>query len=365
LHFSFFGIVAEIENRLLLIGSSEVLSRAYFQSHRLVNCISEMMKVTVILALLLIIGNQAPALGSIIAVCIGGQTARLQPTLLRPLFTSNPQDKFRLFYSLQSGDNDTDIKYWSDKSYVYDPSKFSSLNKDQIRSGVEEVYSDLSNVQVIALETGTGRSAHEWSAQQVGGHPLSVIRLPKAVPEIVFNMYEHQNVCAAQIDRYVRDTGTPMDYVFWAREDMHFYTAIDFAPLKAMLDPASSGQGAAVVGQNGTCQLISRQCLTHGGISLRGYLWKAEVALPAMHGRFDYYRQLHSQGESVVTVEAFEEALMRHRNVTVCPVSADLLPTVAVRHTVNGSFCIPPMEASKSCYPSGMYSYVMSKLCQK
>jgi hypothetical protein len=319
----------------------------------------------VILVLFSVLELYTLSLASTIAVCIGGQVARLQPTLLRPLFTSNVLDKFRLFYSLQTGNNDTDIKYWSDKSYVYDPSKYSSLDKDQIRSGVGEVYSDLSNVHVIALETGQGRSAQEWSSQQVGGRPLSVIRLPKAVPEIVFNMYEHQNVCAAQIDRYVGDTGTAIDYVFWAREDMHFYTAMDLVPLKAMLDPAAAAQDAESGRNSTSCQLISRECLTHGGISLRGYLWKAEVALPVMHGRLDYYRQLHSQGESVVTVEAFEEALMRHRNVTVCPVSADLLPTVAVRHTTNGSFCIPPMEASKSCYPAGMHSYVMSKLCQK
>jgi hypothetical protein len=157
----------------------------------------------------------------------------------------------------------------------------------------------------------------------------------------------------------MRDTSTALDFVFWAREDMHFYTPFDLAPLKSMLEPADAAAGHS----NQTCQLISRGCLTHGGISLRGYLWKPEVALPIMNGRFDFYRHLHGRGESVVTVEAFETALMQHHNVTVCPVTPDLLPTVAVRHTGNGSFCIPPMESSRNCYPTGMQNHVASMLC--
>lgn len=309
-----------------------------------------------------------------IAVCIGGQLPRLQPHLMSPLFAANPKYHFTLFYSLQYSVNASETKFWSDKQFVFDPAPVGALNRSLVKQALLSTYKPHNDVNIGSVRFGLGLSAKKWSEMYFNGGALSVIRLPAAVPEIVLNMLSKQTDCAEQIVHYEQSTSVQFNYVFWGREDLHFFKPFDLHNLTAYLgnqsatSTGSSPSDQVVTKQSNTsenCQLLVRNCLTHGGLPLRGYIWTRDIAIPTMLNRMKYYSQLLRRNESVVTVEAFEYHLMLHRNISVCFVNKDYFPTVAVRHTVNGRFCIPPMEVGKRCYPTGFDRYVSHHKCRK
>ena len=303
------------------------------------------------------------AYGSTVAVCIGGQTARMLPSLLSPLFQDNSELQFKLFYTLQSSNNH-DVRYWSDRSYTYEPSKYGKMDRSEILSSLMVEYKNLTNIEIGAVEMIQGLSAEEWSSQHFNNKSLSVVRFPMSMPEIVLNMFQKQNTCADQILQYEAKHSLKLDYVFWAREDLHLYNAMKLSNLAAYLQGSASVPNT-VSATGGACQVITRSCLTHGGVALRGYFWTRKVALPVMQGRFDFYRKMQSANTSFVTVEEFERDYLASLSAIVCPVEVDHFPTVAVRHVKNGDFCIPPMEVAKGCYPMGAQSYVQHKRCHR
>lgn len=300
--------------------------------------------------------------GRTVAVCIGGQVPRLQPSLFQPLFDANPEYTFKLFYSLQYSENSKDTRFWSDATMVYEPTLFTNISHLNMKTALQSVYANNPNVEVISTRFSKGLSARNWSLSLLNGAPLSVITLPSEVPEIVFNMYAKQSDCLRELTAYEQSTKTLFDWVFWGREDLHFYQELNLQHLTQLFSPhlvTRPDNSSHTV----TCQLLTRSCLQHGGISMRGYLWKRNTAVQIMANRFNYYNSLQQRNISVITVEAFEKSIMEHYNVTVCTAPVDDFPTVAVRHVSNGSFCIPPMEVRKACYPAGKLEYVREHLC--
>lgn len=293
---------------------------------------------------------------------------RLQPDLLMPLFASNAQFNFKVFYSLQYTNVSGEAKFWSDSNFVFNPSKIGLLKLEYVEQALKTTYHILDNVKVAGVKFSKGLTSAEWSVKHFNRQPLSAIQLPVSQPEIVLNMLAKQTDCAQQILQFETERNLTFDYVMWGREDLHFYRPLDLAKLTSLLHPAPRGVDAVVTKQSAPgrgCQLLVRNCLTHGGLPLRGYLWTRDVALPAMQMRMEHYRHLLAQNLSVITVEAFEDNLMQRQNISVCHVNKDLFSTVAVRHTVKGGFCIPPTEMSKRCFPTKMDSYVSKKICKK
>lgn len=301
--------------------------------------------------------------GQSVAVCIGGQVPRLQPSLLQPLFGVNPAFDFKLFYSLQYSDNAKEARYWSDANMVFEPSQYSNVAHSNMKTALRDVFVAHRNVEVVSVTFSKGMSARNWSTTHFQGNPLTVITLPSEVPEIVFNMYAKQNDCLQKLAAFEQMTNTSFDYVFWAREDMHLYQDLNLHNLTQLFQPYNHTDANHTV-RTVTCQLLTRSCLTHGGLSLRGYFWPRDTAVRIMGNRFNYYRLLQERNVSVVTVEAFEKSIMEHYNVTVCAVPVEYFPTVAVRHISNGTFCIPPMEVRKACYPAGKQEYVREHMCR-
>lgn len=326
------------------------------------------------ISILLCLSTFASVVPSQVAVCIGGQLPRLQPQLLSPLFTANTQFHFTLFYSLQYSVESTKAKFWSDDQFVFDPSQVGKLNRDKVEQALRSIYKPHENVDIASVQFGLGLSAQQWSERYFNGSALSAIQLPVAVPEIVLNMLSKQTDCVEQIMEHEQKLQTKFDYVIWGREDLHFYKPFDLHNLTSYLQPAphsadnvTSADGLITKRSHPhqPCQLLIRNCLTHGGLSLRGYIWTRDIAVPTMLYRMDFYRYLLRRNERVITVEAFEQSLMLHRNISVCSVNKDYFATVAVRHTVNGGFCIPPLETNKRCFVTGMESYVNKHKCNR
>jgi len=303
-----------------------------------------------------------------VALCIGGQLPRLQPDLLIPLFAANAQFNFKVFYSLQYTNVPGEAKFWSDSNFVFNPSKVGLLKVEYVEQALKTTYHILDNVKVAAVKFGKGLTSAEWSTKHFNRKPLTAIQLPVSQPEIVLNMLAKQSDCAEQIIQFETERNMTFDYVLWGREDLHFYKALDLPLLTSLLHPAPRGLDAVVTKQSlpgQGCQLLVRNCLTHGGLPLRGYVWPRAVAIPAMQARMHHYLHLLERNLSVITVEAFEDHFMQQQNISVCHINKDLFPTVAVRHTVKGGFCIPPTEMSKRCFPTKMESYVSKKVCKK
>lgn len=328
-----------------------------------------------------------------IAVCICGQLSRMQIHHIEPLISANNDVHFSFVIVLQLS-TDNSIVYNSGKKHIgenFRPIPEASWNKSKITSHLRTILSsDNSRVESVQYVEPLNRS--EWE-HYMGNSTHSrlytldrIFHLPEIQPSIL-NMYRNQELCAAHFQLVYEKSDTTFQYLISTREDAYFFKAPNISNI--IQYGLNNAKG---------CDLITKDCLGWGGISMRFQFWKFAVGLQVLSTRLAFYQSLYTmklnvsnlaglhcyhlpaktknklriawndESSYITNPECFEETQVKYLRHSICKVSMDELKVSASRHTANYSFCFIDEEVQdfhgKPCYPKSSEIFVKSYMCR-
>ena len=330
-----------------------------------------------------------------IAVCITGQTTRLLPRLIIPLFVANRNYHFNLFYNLQPSKT---LSYATHPHLKYEPSPYSFLSFEQLKSNITSLYSEFDNVLIKSfIFTPQMSGGHEdWKKYLGTEKQLDVISQYSYMQDSVLEMYYKIHLCGTAVEEYSNSTGNVFDFVIQAREDVVFFK--DFH----LENVTNKIRDTAYASSSASCDILSKQCLAWGGLNMRFYITNGKKGLKFLSSRISFYKQLitekhvidhekmhrrhmHAQNLSLMNPTArmsFMTALMddmrRERHISnpeqfdlqhaqnlslePCFIPVEQYPVAAARHTSNENYCFIKLEIL-NCVPRGYEAFVESREC--
>jgi hypothetical protein len=206
------------------------------------------------------------------------------------------------------------------------------------------------------------RTKDEWrrvilpqEAKGKGSGRLDRIEKYAGQQHTILNMYRQQSECAKSVELLEQYYGARFDYIISTREDTFFFRHVDLRTLLAARD--------------GSCGLTARDCLSWGGINMRFQLLGRDVGLPLLRDRIRFYASLFGSENAwgrpmrFFNPEQFEMMAAEVYNVSTCSLSVEQIPVTVARHVRNGTFCFPPFEVMKGCFPRGAEALVRSRRC--
>ena len=297
-----------------------------------------------------------------VAVCVTGMPERLQPgPLLERLVLANGDIDFDVVYALAAP---SALFYATDGAMSFAASPYAALTPAELRAAlarrvgarrgarvhvIEPFVPDLGDAALRA-ELGAPAGARlDRITQAAGGGVYGDIQAR------VLNMFRHEAACARRVEALERARAARFDAVVAAREDVYFWRDVD---LRALLPSL-----------RGSCDIIAKDCLFHGGINMRLQLLRRASALRALRERLPFYASLFGASRTVFNAEAFELEQAHALNLTVCKRSVEALPVAVARLTDrDGAFCFPPWEVEharerRRCVPSGFENFTRSRRC--
>ena len=169
-------------------------------------------------------------------------------------------------------------------------------------------------------------------------------------------MYEKTVNCANYIKNYRDAYGKSYDYVISTREDAIVLKEMNLKELLPML------KSKHFSGPASKCDILSKDCLSWGGISIRLWLFTEEVGLKFLSSILDWYKELIRKRRRIYNPEQFNADHLKHMNLEFCGISVNQMPVTAARHTKNENYCFIHQEYN-GCIPSGLEDSILSKKC--
>ena len=256
-----------------------------------------------------------------IALCVSGQTSRLQPRhLLTSLINSNPAYSFYVFFNLQKHTH----VFNTESNRTYTHSNYNEMEEHEIVTKLEKLYfQNASNVQGVSVNFHHSHDFKFWSAQMNGADKLDVIGEYQYTQTSILDMYNLQVACSHQIvsveKTKIRST---FDYVISTREDVYFFTSLNITSL--------------VINQMeiDNCSIVVKDCLSWDGINMRFQLLARNKAINFLGNRLSFYKNSLKQGKHArnrLNPERFELLQAASIGMKICRVSVSQIPATAAR----------------------------------
>lgn len=289
-----------------------------------------------------------------VAVCVSGQLARWFPQhLSKGLITANPDIQFSIFTNIQYHTRKSPWIYNTDGHLAFQPTNLSSMPHAEVLDHVHALY-DKPNSKLVSMTFIPPDAPSEWLS--ILHNNLDRIQQYKDAQASILNMYHHQELCMEQLDRFERFHNRTVDFVLSTREDIFYFRPLNLSYLLAM----TTAEGA---GGKSSCSLITKECLSWGGLHMRWQLLTRAGSEDFFNKRLAFYQHLHASGRTVYNPESFEAAQAKHYNLTVCELYVQDIPNVVVRHVRDGKVCFLKPEVIDNCVPQSNASWVSRHMC--
>ena len=165
-------------------------------------------------------------------------------------------------------------------------------------------------------------------------------------------MYHNQIMCAEELKKFTHKTSIRFDAVINNREDSYYLAPFNVSKLFPLLKSHEGG-----------CDLLFKNCLTWGGLSMRSQMLDGSIAISYLESRISYFKHMMSIPKGgteqsiemeLGTVEKFEKYHAEAKGLVTCNVSIEDLPAAAARLNQSGQFCLIEPELRfrrEKCYP--------------
>ena len=330
-----------------------------------------------------------------IAICITGQTTRFLPRLIIPLFTANKDYQFSLFYNLQPSKA---LSYATHPHLKYDPSPYSFMSLEQLEANITSLYRDFRNVSIKSFVFTPQKNGgqEEWKSFFGTEKHLDIISQYSYMQESVLEMYYKIDLCGKKVEDYTRSTGNVFDFVIQTREDVIFFKEMELGNLIGKIKDTSYSSSSA------SCDILSKQCLSWGGLNMRFYITNGKKGLQFFSSRISFYKDLITEKRGIdheeihrqhmlarnlslmnpsarmSAMRGFMDDMRRKRHITnpeqfdlqhaqnlslePCFIPVDQYPVTVARHTFNEDFCFIKLEIL-NCVPKGYEAFAESRQC--
>lgn len=300
-----------------------------------------------------------------IAICIGGQTSRLQPSLMVDGLLRPNEGKFRFdfYYNLQvPPEGQEHIIYNTDPHVTFEPSSYGKMNRSELVTNLWKVmesnYSAVINV-----------SFHELVPLDVVEHsmglPLHLFEVEAmkspTVQATILNMYLHQMRCMNQIVDQESERGFVYDYVISTREDIIFMRPMNLTHVISMLD---EGLNHSTIHSERKCHMVMKECANFFGFNQRMFIYDRYTANITLSNRWNFFQQLLLKNVTLKNTEVFEKKMAEHYHLRACPIFIDHFAVTAVRPVRNDLYCFPFWEIFK-CLPSNSLRVIHRQRCDR
>jgi len=283
-----------------------------------------------------------------LAICIGGQSTRWLPELLRDglLLEQSNDIQMDLFFTIQQ----SKVAYFSsDPVKSFDPTYISSFDHKTAYTYLRHLLdTNISHVQYFELVEYKPRSYFE---NKLGA--LNRLRQYASSQEIILNMYSHQVNCIKKIKSYENENDIIYDFVISSREDAFYFSKLNISNLIIKYFSSIDSE---------ECHIVSKDCMKWGGLNMRWQMMRRRNAFAFFGGRLDYYDSLYNKtldrNVFFQNPEIFELRQLESLGLTPCITTFDDVPVVAARHITNGSFCLISTEYAfkkERCHPSNFF----------
>lgn len=319
-----------------------------------------------------------------VAVCISGQISRWLPESTVPyLIAANSHAyDFTFFFNLQYFTKFASFIYSTDSHISFQPTKFLKMEKLEALQYIHSLYTLENTSRIGSFTYASSKSTKEWENDVFGGHPLNRITQYTDIQYVILNFWAHQQRCLSQIREYENLHSSSFSYVLSTREDVVYFAPVNMTFLTSQLKSpffANTSAGTStllnsssssspppslpVPPPSGTCDFITKDCLSWGGINMRWQLMTRETATLVIGKRVEYYHYLITSNQTIYNPEQYELAQLKHYGVKICEFDANIIPNIVGRHVMNDQICFLKPETIDNCAPSANASYVQQNLC--
>lgn len=290
-----------------------------------------------------------------VAVCVGGQVERWLPRyLFDDMILPNPEFDFHLFYNLQQSNfyhssQESHVIYNTDVNFTYFPSPMSYMQRRESINFLWNLYNNQESQNLKHIELNYFPFINETELVHRFNFlspPFVQIEQYKEQQVSILNMYYHQFECVEQIEEFSLMNNVTFQFIIVTREDIWFWKSLNLTELIPLFLPK---RGAV---STGACDLLTKDCLSWGGLNMRMYIMPYEKGLTMLRTKFEYYSYLQSNNITYYNPEEFELGQTRHYHVRACARPLSKMPVTAVRHMSNFSICFPWKEYHKCNLPS-------------
>lgn len=300
-----------------------------------------------------------------VAVCIGGQTTRMQPPLMVEglLQPNEGHFLFDFYYNLQvPPEGQEHIIYNTDSHITFEPSNYGKMNRTELVINLGKVmttnYSAIVNIsfhQLVPMDV----------VEHSMGHPLNLFEVEAMksakVQATILNMYLHQMRCINQIVEHERQQGFVYDYVISTREDVYFMRPMNLTYVISVLDQEVDHSTAH---SERKCHMVMKECANFFGFNQRMFVYDRKTANITLSNRWNHFRYLLHQNATLINTEVFEKNMAEHYRLRSCPIFIDHFAVTAVRPIRDDIFCYPFWEIFK-CLPTNSARAIGRHRCDR
>ena len=163
-------------------------------------------------------------------------------------------------------------------------------------------------------------------------------------------------LCSDSIKRYKETFQKSFDYIISTREDIIVLKEMNLTDLLSKVQNSKLSRGLS------NCDLLSKDCLSWGGINIRFWILSEQNGLNFLSSKITFYKELIRQRRKIFNPEQYDA---HHKNVlglNHCGISINDFPVTAARHTFGGNYCFIDAEID-GCKPNGLEHIINSKMC--
>eukprot|EP01038_Epipyxis_sp_PR26KG_P011335 gene11335-15201_t len=272
-----------------------------------------------------------------IAVCITGQTGRLQPNYLlysqiNPTFNNlESRFNFHLLYVL-THTKDLPLIVNSDAGTRHRVSTYQNMSETDVIFNLHSLMNSYNrNSQVQRIEFVAPLSRHDWE-EVMQQKNLDRMTSYTNLMHYILDMYHKQVLYAEAIQKLEQENNN----------------------LKNIIESTF---------QSFNCQVAAKNCANYGGINMRFQLFPRDAGMHMLLNRIKFYKSLYMENKVVDNPEQFELLQLQSYGWKPCDAGIDLIPATAARFMDDDSVCLANSEYGKTCIPSGKEKFVEDLQC--